>query len=279
MGVSAVVQYRCRLTVRERHLHCPTLPALAPGVDPQLALTTLEAQLRNMGFADAHIGSYDAGYLPPSGTAPRLEYIISIPPSGDVLPQLGETHRRYVRRGEREGWALRFLSGAEAEAAILCVQQYTAARAAALQRGFSPVHGVAWASTVVPSLPLPDYGLAVLGAYRKEHLLSSILIGWAAARAFYLIGGSTSAGYQCGAAAWLHSQAIQIFAAQGIRTYNLGGTPIDAASESSPAHGLYRFKTGFGVSPVERRGVHWELRPRHTRLHGLFTHLLRRPQP
>jgi hypothetical protein len=53
----------------------------------------------------------------------------------------------------------------------------------------------------------------------------------------------------------------------------LGGTAVDAAQESSSGHGLYRFKTGFGVSPVVRWGVQWVLRPNHLRLHRMLAQL------
>lgn len=276
VGIALGVRHGCRLATTERHAHFPTLPALAPAIDPLLALDTLKRQLGESGIAEVTIGSYDATYTPQLAEAspPRLEYVVPTPPNAADIP-LSTTHRRHVRRGEREGWSTRFLTGAEAEAAILGVQRSTAERAAALARSFVPVQHAPWAQEIVTSAPLPEYGLFVLAAYRDTSLLSSVLVGWAGERAFYLIGGSTAEGYQCGAAVWLHMHVIRILIQHGIQTYNLGGTPMDASLASSPGHGLYRFKTGFGVSPVVRQGVHWVLRPGHLRLHQMLIHLRR----
>ena len=275
-GIAVGVRSRCRLSWRVRHAHFPALPALAPGIDVGDALEALRDVLRKAGIAEVEIGSYDASYVPADGIEPRLEYVVSFPQTGDVTSAWGTTHRRHVRRGDRDGWTTRLLLGDEARTAILGIQQSTAERAASLHRGFAPAQVTGWVSLVTATLPLPDWGLAVVGAYRDTTLLAALLLGWAGQRAFYLIGGSTPDGYQCGAAPWLHAQAMTMLARRGIQRYNLGGTPLDAAEESSPAHGLYRFKTGFGVSPVERRGMRWLLRPGHAQLHQMLSRF-RRP--
>jgi hypothetical protein len=278
IGIALGVRHGCRLAMAERHAHFPTLPALAPGVDAVQALEGFETALKTLGMAEVTIGSYDATYTPlfPGVITARLEYVLPISPSVDSLASLKTTHRRHVRRGEREGWTVKTLHGEAAEAAILGVQQFTAKRATARARGFVPVRHATWARGIVPLIPFPTYGLAVFAAYHGAELLSSVLIGWAGERAFYLVGGSTPVGYQSGAAAWLHVRIINTLVHHGIRTYNFGGTTLDAANASDPGHGLYRFKTGFGVTPVERRGVHWVFRPGHLRLHRLLTYMLSR---
>ena len=277
-GIALGSQSRCKLAIKARHLHFPTLPALTQGVDPGHAILALRDRVTRMGFAEVAFNSFDTQYIVPNETPTRLEYIVPLPSSGDVTAQLSATHRRHLRRGDHEGWAYRLLTGADAVAAVLGVQESTAQRATALQRGFAPAQSTAWGEALVPSVASADtpYGLIVAGAYRDDTLLSSILVGWGGDRAFYLIGGSTPDGYRRGAAVWLHCRTMQMLAAHGIRSYNLGGTPLDAASESSAAHGLYRFKTGFGVQPIEQRCVQWEIRPTHVKLHALVTRLLRR---
>lgn len=278
VGVALGVRHGCRLALAERHAHFPTLPALAPGIDVGQALEAFEYALKTLGMAEVTVGSYDATYTRshPNATTARLEYVIPISPSIDPLASLKATHRRHVRRGDREGWTVKTLDGGDAAAAILSVQQFTAERAATRARGFAHVQSTAWIRGIVPLIPFPNHGLAVFGAYHGAELLSSVLIGWAGERAFYLVGGSTPAGYQSGAAVWLHIQIINTFAHHGIRTYNLGGTALEAADESNPGHGLYRFKTGFGVTPVERRGMHWSFRPGHLRLHHMLAYILSR---
>jgi hypothetical protein len=275
VGVTLGIRYGCRLSLGERHVRIPTLPALGSAIDPHHALDTLESQLDGMGIAEATIGSFDARYTPigPQTTSDRWEYVVPLSSSRDPVESLTATHRRHVRRGAREGWVVRLLAGAEAEATILEVQQSTVERAAAQARGFAPVQSVRWAREVISSTPFPDYGLATFAAYRGARLLSSVLVGWAADRAFYLIGGSTAEGYHCSAAVWLHLQVIDTLIRHGIQAYNLGGTAADAEQASSAEHGLYRFKRGFGVSPGIRRGVRWVLRPGHLRLHRMLTPL------
>jgi hypothetical protein len=121
VGVSLGILHGCRLAVAKQHVYIPTLPALVPAIDPHHALGALESQLKGIGIAEVTIGSYDATYTPllPDATSTRLEYVVPISSSSDPIAQLKATHRRHVRRGKREGWLVRLLAGAEAEAAIL----------------------------------------------------------------------------------------------------------------------------------------------------------------
>ena len=92
-------------------------------------------------------------------------------------------------------------------------------------------------------------------------------MGWANRRAFYLIGGSTPAGYARDAAQWLHWRIMCALADMGFTHYNLGGTAASAVNSEDPAHGLHRFKTGFGAEVVSCRSVGWTLRPAHAQAH------------
>jgi hypothetical protein len=276
IGVAVGVWYGCRLSQTQCHVHFPSLPALAPGVNIQEVLDDLRKVLSEAGAAEVQIGSYDATYLPFCGTQPRLEYLVPIPPDGNVLPLLSAAHRSHVRRGGREGWAMRLLEREEASAAILGVQRVTAERAVTLKRSFLPDEETRWVDLVRAGLPFGEWGLAVLAAYRDTILLSAILIGWAGERSFYIMGGSTTEGYSRSASPWLHIQAMSLLAQCGIRLYNLGGTPTDAVDPSSPSHGLYRFKTGFGVTPVERSGLRWTIESGHMKLHSLAATVLLR---
>jgi hypothetical protein len=276
VGVAVGVWYGCRFSRAECHVHFPSLPAVTPDIDVQAALTGLRQALGAAGAADVEVGSYDAAYLPEDGILPRLEYLVPIPPDGDVVPLLGTAHRSHVRRGVREGWTMRLLTGEEATAAIIGVQRVTAERAVTLKRSFLPSEAVGWVDLVSAGPMLPEWGLAVLAAYRDTTLLSAILIGWAGERSFYVMGGSTTEGYRCGASPWLHARSMALLAQRGIRLYNLGGTPIDAMDPTSPSHGLYRFKTGFGVTPVERRGLRWTIQRGHMAMHRATSTLLLR---
>jgi lipid II:glycine glycyltransferase (peptidoglycan interpeptide bridge formation enzyme) len=103
--------------------------------------------------------------------------------------------------------------------------------------------------------------------------LAAALVGWANRRAFYLIGGSTPAGYERDAAQWLHWRIMCALRVRGFAYYNLGGTPSSAAQAGDPAHGLYRFKTGFGPEVVSCRSLGWTLSEGHARAHHLVGRL------
>jgi lipid II:glycine glycyltransferase (peptidoglycan interpeptide bridge formation enzyme) len=107
----------------------------------------------------------------------------------------------------------------------------------------------------------------MFAAWNDSVPLAAALVGWANHRAFYLMGGSTPAGYECGASIWLHWQIASRMADAGFVAYNLGGSSPSAAVPGDPAHGLYRFKTGFGSRAVRCRSLTWTLSSSHARLH------------
>lgn len=271
LGLAVGVRQACRIPGPPRHSVFPSLPALAHGVDRAAALGALRTALDRAGLAAAELGSFDAAYTP--GAATRLEFLVQLPPDGEIASGLSTQLRRNVRRAEREGATLRLLTGPEATRAVLAVQQSTSERAAALARRFDPVTDTAWQQHLAAALPLPPAGLAVFAAERGAELLAAVLVGWAGRRAFYAVGGSTPAGYDGGAAPWLQVQVARVLADTGMATYNLGGTPREAADPAHPAHGLYRYKTGFGAEVVELGGLEWTLRPGHIRLHTLLSRL------
>jgi lipid II:glycine glycyltransferase (peptidoglycan interpeptide bridge formation enzyme) len=119
----------------------------------------------------------------------------------------------------------------------------------------------------------PPWGLQLFGAVEGEEVLSAALIGWAGARAFYVTGGSTPAGYESAAAFWMHWSIMLRLREAGLQVYNLGGVPADAAEEGHVQHGLFRFKRGFGGSPVACGGGSATLHPGHAKRHALASRL------
>jgi hypothetical protein len=268
LGVALAVRSRCRLSGRPRHAYFPTWPAYAPGVDRDLAATALVGTLRELGVAEVRWDSFDAGCTPIPTPAPdRLEYVIDLAAVDDTLvwpPAPG--HRRAVRRGEREGWKLVMLSGPARARALESVMERVIERAS--DRGVT-------IQAVIPAAlsRSGDDGsreLAVYAALDGEALLAVALIGLSERRAFFLMGGATLAGYRCGGSVWLHARLVSDLAARGLRHYNLGGTPTSAVQEDDPAHGLHRFKSGFGATLVPCAGDRWILGAGHVRGHQLL---------
>lgn len=267
-GLAAGVASRCRFGLKARHFYFPTVPAVVEPARRDEALEALVEQLRAAGAADVQVDSYDASWQPlrPAETRDRLEYVVRLEGTRDELAgRCSKHHRRHIQRGERDGWGLRALEGEAGHELLAAVQREASARAA--------VRGDPFAAILPPNLALGvpqaalPWGMVAWSAWHHETPLAAALVGWANRRAFYLIGGSTAAGYEHDAAQWLHWSIICRLADDGFTHYNLGGTPASAVNVGDPANGLHRFKTGFGADVVSCRSVHWTLRPGHTHAH------------
>lgn len=268
LGVALAVRSRCRLSGRLRHAYFPSWPAYAKDVDRSAANFALSRALQDLGIAEVQWDSFDAGCTSPPAQIPdRVEYVIDLTQVEERLvwpPSTG--HRRSVRRGEREGWTLEVLTGPARVRALESVMERVIERASG--RGIE-IH------VAVPSA-LTDPGtnatedLVVYAAKAEGTLLAAALIGMNERRAFFLMGGATLAGYQCGGSVWLHARLASQFAAAGLRHYNLGGAPASAIRPDDPAHGLHRFKTGFGGVVVPCATDHWILGAAHVRGHRLL---------
>ncbi len=262
VGLAAGVWTSCRLSRHARHFYAPTLPALSAAVPPEVALCAWRECLEARGAADATVDSYDAGVALADAMGPlaarRQEYVVSLTPGrAGLLDDCAETHRRHIRGGERAGWTLRALAGAEAMPALEAVRAVEAQRGWDLRR---------WCEDL-EDLRRHDWGATVFTAWNRTTLLAAALVGWSSDRAYYVAGGSTPEGYRESAAAWLHWRIMTILAESGLTTYNLGGTSAAAADPHDTSHGLYRFKRGFGATIVACRGLMWRFGPAHLALH------------
>jgi hypothetical protein len=245
---------------------------LAQGVSPAAALDALISALQIQDAAEVVMGSFDARWSAESSLAPsenriREEYVVSLNPNQETMWQeVSSGHRRQIRRGEKSEWRVECPEGNGARDLLVSVQHEAASRAAARGNGF--------AVRVPPLIALDragerPWGASMFAAWREDVPLAAALVGWANGRAFYVMGGSTPAGYECGAAVWLHWQIARKLGQSGFLTYNLGGASAAAASPSDPAHGLYRFKMGFGARIVPCRSTTWTLSAAHARVHQL----------
>lgn len=273
VGVGLGVRSSCRLSSRPRHVYFPAYPAIAVAAWREQALAALIDELGRWGAAEVVIDPYDTRWMPervpyPEG-ASRVEHVIAIDADPEPMMQrFGDTFRRTCRRGGREEWELRTLFGEGARRALQQVQTSAALRALE--------HGRAFVPAVVGALETPHArgggGVQAFGAFAGETLLAAALVGIAARRGYYVLGGSTPEGYRCRAAVWLHWRIMAWLGERGCHTYNLGGTPAAAAHPDDPGHGLYRFKSGFGGALVPSQGARWVPRP----LHVFFHHTVRR---
>jgi hypothetical protein len=272
IGIAAGVMRACRLTDKPRHFYFPTLPALAAGIRPGLALDVLLASLRSIDAAELVMESFDAHWSADAATEPtdarmREEYVVPLTADPALMAAgLGSGHRRQIRKAERNGWRIEHPEGDEARAILTSVQKVAARRAAARGHGF---HVRVPKLDALESAGLRPWGATMFVASQDGAPLAAALVGWANRRAFYVMGGSTAAGYECGASLWLHWRIACMLGAAGFATYNLGGATPEAAKPGHPSHGLYRFKVGFGARAVPCRSMSWVLSTAHQRVHQL----------
>lgn len=272
-GVGAIalgVATRCRLSGRSRHAYFPCPPALRPGADRATVDREFVRALRALGFAELGCDSFDAGsILRPAPRPNRWEYVVALadvrgeghwPPNGN--------HRRTIRRGDREGWALRELAGEHAAGALHAVSATVIERATKRGLPFSAdLPPAAWDPPEIRG----GGSVRTRAAFHEDVLLAAILVGSSPRHAFYVMGGATEAGYAVGASAWLHAHTMMDLAAAGLETYNLGGVPPHAHDPNDPSHGLHRFKSGFGAAIVGCKSERRTLRRGHLLGHRLLS--------
>jgi len=280
-GIAAGVASRCRFGLKPRHFYFPTVPAVVEPSRREAALAALVEQLRAGGAVDIQVDSYDGVWQPEHresvNARDRLEYVVSLQGSRDELAsRFSKHHRRHVQRGERDGWVLRTLEGEHARDLLSRVQREASARAA--ERG-DPFAAALPDVVLTSSVGHAPWGITTWSAWQDQTPLAAALVGWANRRGFYLIGGSTPAGYERDAAQWLQWRIMCALADAGFTHYNLGGTPASASNPRDPAHGLHRFKTGFGAEIVSCRSVGWTLGPLHAQAHRVVRWLAAHVRP
>lgn len=282
VGIAVGVLSSCRFNSTPRHAYFPTLPALAYAHRHDRTLEALIKMLHHRGIAEVSFHSFDARWIPerfPLNGNLRLEHLVPLEGGPDqILNRLGSSHRRNCRRGIKAGWKLRQRYGEDARDTMGLVLESAAQRADELGRGFAP--GIFTGLRSDGTGPEPRAAqLHVFSATEDDLLLAAALVGVAGDQGYYIMGGSTPAGYRAYAAVWLQFSIMDWLATHGCKTYNLGGTPAAAQDPADPGHGLFRFKSQFGGETRLCQGFHLVLRPAHMSLHqllGFAGRLLRR---
>jgi lipid II:glycine glycyltransferase (peptidoglycan interpeptide bridge formation enzyme) len=100
-------------------------------------------------------------------------------------------------------------------------------------------------------------GARLIVGRRGGAAVSAVLCGLNGARAYYYMGGTNAAGLEVNAATLVLTRAATLLATSGARVLNLGGVARAAEAADHPAHGLYRFKEGFGATRVECASSTW----------------------
>jgi hypothetical protein len=247
-----------------RDIYFPTVPALAPGIIPRDVMGSLKDTLQAINVSEARFDSYDAPWCPTAEVGgeeppPRTEYVLALTSGADAPAALAQQasahHRRHIRRGERDGWTMRALQGEEARQVLALTLRTASERARKRGDGFTA--GLATIATHARANFDEPWGVLVWSVWDDGGPLAAAAIGYANRRGYYISGGSTPRGYARDASVWMQYRISCILSAAGFVTYNLGGTVAGANASTHRAHGLYRFKRGFGAVVKRCAGIRW----------------------
>ena len=244
------------------------LPQAVEGARGSIATPIALAQAllhlaRAQRFARLAIDSFDGPWPAPElaalgfATHERLEFLLDL--TGDEetrMSRIKSSHRRKVRAAEKAGVTvadetgsadiglLRELQGSTQERRVDRGEQMELPDAQQYQR---------LAATLVAS------GGGRLFVGRQDGVaVSAILCAVERSRAYYLMGGTSAAGFECNAATLVLWRAATLLAERGLAELNLGGVPRAAESEGHAEHGLWRFKEGFEPRRVECCSGTWQ---------------------
>lgn len=270
VGVAAGVRTNCRLSFRRRHAYFPTVPAFDKSVQHPEAMRRLTRALERKGLADVRWDAFDASWDPtPRGDAPaRLEYTLSLDEDDATREgRCNKNHRRHIHRGDARGWTLTVVDPDAAMPLLTELVGLAATRATERGDGFDAIIPTLATERFIPGSP---WGSTTFAARDGDTLLAAALVGWCNRRAYYISGGATAAGYELSASTWLHWRIAGRLALDGLAVYNLGGAPAAAELPDHPAHGLHRFKEGFGATIRASSGFDRYFDTGHLRRHELM---------
>lgn len=223
-------------------------------------LNQLVGWMKSQGFSNGKFGSFDGGIeqlTPAAENSPnpleRLEFLWDIRAGEKVWwEQLRSQHRRNLKKAmsttmqlrqieRNRAWTLTRLRSAweqrkGRDAGLLgqwrSYQYHRRLETFLGKSGIGRLYG----------LYAPD-GTTLSIAYMLEYKR----------RSFYMLGASSALGYQTAASVRLFWELARRYSGTAIEWLNLGGVPRDAVTESHEEHGVYRFKSAYGIEPVARR--------------------------
>lgn len=206
--------------------------------------------------------SFDGPFAPPdlaaAGFAPRerLEFLLDL--TGDEAARFGRlkaSHRRKVRSAEKAGVTVADETGKTRLELLRALQGGTQERRADRGEEMELPDPQQYAR-LEASFVAGGGGRLIVGRLHGEPV-SAVLCAHERSRAYYLMGGTSPAGFECNAATLVLWRAACLLQERGVAELNLGGVPGGAEAEGHAQHGLWRFKDGFEPRRVECRSGTW----------------------
>jgi hypothetical protein len=244
------------------------------GWEPLLALAE-----RARGVVELSCGSLDARapVAGPDGArpVPRWEFVAGPVDAERPVRRLNRGTRSALNRARREGVVARedgSRHGLETFADLYAETLDGLRR----RKGVAIAHpGVAAFADRLEVLVAAGRGRLFLAA-DAEAPLGGCFFGTFGDEAYYLYGVAARIAGRRGATALAVQHGMTTLSAEGCTRFNLGGAGGDADRESSPDHGLWQFKRGFGAEPVRQTSWVATLAPASARLVRGAAHARRR---
>lgn len=227
-----------------------------PALDDPEIVEALVVWMRKQGVDEVRFGSFTGGVEPYRGpryqVSERLEFPWRLTEAADSRRRrLRSNHRRKISRLERQPLSLRPIE--RHQAAWL-----TQTRAQWARRRGERLTPRAWLKSYRYHARLHRHltrtGIGRLyGLFDTDDRLLSLAYMLEHGRlSFYMLGASSPEGYRLGASMRLFWDLAQEYTDRGIECLHLGGVPAAAANDGHDEHGVFRFKHGFGIEPVQR---------------------------
>lgn len=232
-------------------------PVVHDGSDVVAIGASLLALAQRMGVRSVRVETYDAPeYLRGNITLfggvrqdHRLEFRVPLGGSWDqTLAAMAAGHRRNVRKGEAAGLAVRCVAGMDGARIVGALQEGTYARRQAI--GHTHAHRMDAGRYDRALAAWTAAGAESWIAFADETPVSGLVLTRLGPRAYYLVGGTSPAGFERRAPFAVFGAVFRALIASGARELNLGGTPLQAEDAEHPDHGLYRFKRDFGAQTM-----------------------------
>ena len=261
-----------------RSLSITAHPCVAdrPGERVPEFLDLVERAARAEGCAELHLESWmsaSSPFLPAEHgyrEIERLEFTVDLTAAKETLwSAMKKDQRERVRHLEREGVTVE-LGAARADLTVLqSMQESTQERRSRQGLGYEIEADEAFYDRVHAKLVAPGIGRLFVARLHGEPAAAIFFHAWNG-QAYSMFSGSTPEGYKLGAQTLLYWRAVEHFKAEGFTLLNRGGVAASSAVEGNPLHGLYRFKTRLGTTPVTCRSGVKVLRPGLLRLLGFI---------
>ena len=228
---------------------------------PQDLPGRLSAWLCDQGVSELDVGSFDGGveaYDAVAAGTPRdrLEFPWVLPPDASAVRAVLRTnHRRKLKKLDEIAATVRVIRSGQAWVLSRIRAHWEQRKGGRVRAWITLLNNHRFHTRV--DRHMGRAGLATLyGMYDGEALLSIAYMLEFKARAFYMLGASSPLGYKVGASIGMFCQLAALYRARGVTVLNLGGVPKEAEQPDHEEHGVYRFKTGFGITPALHRSLY-----------------------